>query len=413
MTDDNFWDKYSCCITIQNCWNMTGFKYIITFLIFMTNFIAAAMNITDFSNANGFTLSNSTSIPAILNITNSKFNNLYSLGIILHCSSLLATIILTSYTGRYLSINPERRHISDTNYIILGYGLAASYIFFILILMFLTFDDYSADYGNKIVDAYSQGLIIYSLSFFLLCYKLLVFKPLIPNCCYTLNYNSRMYRVAPDIDRINRLYTYGTVISFLTKYGFYEDTEDIQKYRIWSSISLLIMFIFSICLMNASFAIYYNDIVYRIVLMSTSVAMSFFILVLQTTIFIANNRITNLLQDRNTGNNHNISRLLVFYSWIVVMTVWFICSTILFLLYFPYNNWAIDIKYPQGTQIRNYFYMIQGGIGMLGLVMEIIIGFIVLIISCCRNYYRRRYPRSITRSITRSTNRETYDPNAI
>lgn len=482
---NSYFDQFSFCVAFQDCCNMTGFKYMITFVICLINIIAAAMNITNFSNASGTYLqppnstntsnlsilltsiiSNSTEVinltqiikptvnntgdgvalaTSILNIVGSKFDDLWTLGVGLHLLSLFLCLCMTTYTARYLSINPLRSNDGDNNFVILSYTMCASYLFVILILMFFAIDDYSTNYGNIIVDAYSRGLIMYSLSFIIIWYRTVIFKPLLPNICYTFNCCNRrpningyqnlntakkqkchkccgnccnifcaqccnqslFYSIEPDVDRIGRLERYGVIINFFTKYGFYEDLEDIRKHKIWTSISLLIMFIFSTMLMNFSFAMYYNDKIYHDILVTMSVSSFTFCSILQLIIFVCNNKILNLLDDFDTTASSNVSRKSVFYLWTFSIVVWFIGSFILFMVYFPYQTWQIDPKYPTTTYMRNIFYLVQGGIAIIGLSGILVYVVIFLLKWCCIRWCCKR-PKSIVSSITKRSRKQEF-----
>jgi len=315
-------------------------------------------------------------------------NSVKIAGYCLHFISLGLAFLMTTYLGRYYSgLQNDRngefvddKHLrSDYYYGDSGNGCCGKYAYNFMILYCLVFiygvflialfgciassvswPNSMANLNPVLVNGLSEGIIIYFVSLMALWYSIVVFKPLIPNLCYIVRTDSANLMLPMDEKRTNEKNSSNCCISLFTRYGFYEDNADSQKYGIWSSVSLMIAFCISVPVMNCGFAVYYNSKVYHDVIISLGVAFTIIPLVLGGIIMIyANQR----------GDDVSCQ----FWSWTTIVLIWLVASFVTVWFYLPYGgNWPTDSAFVATTMTRNIFFIVQAVPACIGIIIGVV-----------------------------------------
>lgn len=302
---------------------------------------------------------------------------IYSIGLGFHITSVILTWLLTSYLGRYLS---KMQHSDNQGgcfayHSLLGYIVPSINWFFI----FVNFIGIGWTWSSRkssllVINALSNGIVMYFISSMILWYSIVVFKPLIPNFCYSLGITSDRCYLPMDEVRDQKVAKHGRFVYTVLKYCFYEIPEDCNKIGIWSSISLLVSFCISVIVMNVGFAVYYNDVSLHNWIIALGIIFTFVPMILQGFIFIASYK-----DSGNFDRDMIDSTWCMIFCWIGFVAAWFLAGIIVMFLYMPYNGWSIDASYPTTSQARNVFFIVQGVPGLLVIAGSIVVGLCFLI----------------------------------
>jgi hypothetical protein len=226
----------------------------------------------------------------------------------------------------------------------------------------------------QVIDALSNGIVMYFISSMILWYSIVVFKPLIPNFCYSLGIRSDGCYLPNEEARDQAITKHGRFVYTILKYCFYELSEDCNKVGIVSSISLLICFCMSVVVMNVGFAVYYNDVNLHNWIVALGIIFTFVPMLLQGLIFIASHRGKATLDNDTTDGAFCMAMW-----WLGTVAVWFLVGIILLFVYMPYNGWSVDSSYPTTSQARNIFFIVQGVPGLLCIAGVAVFGLYLLI----------------------------------
>ncbi|MCJ7638241.1 MAG: hypothetical protein MUO21_12190, partial [Nitrososphaeraceae archaeon] len=240
-------DKSVCCLCTQSIWKKLAFSQILTTLLIMSALTGCLCNVAVYCT------------PSLIG------SSTETAGLCLHFVSFIGTLIFTSYFGRYISgLQHARNDDFDTRYCCdgyyyyccLGYILCGLYALFTLVFYACIAGEYDNGRNIVIINQYSKGITMYYSSAIIMWYWIVVFKPFIPNICNSLNMNSNQHylfltKETREENEKNTLF-----VRIFTNYLFFENEQDIENYGIWSTVSLLLQFCFSVLVMNFSFAVY-------------------------------------------------------------------------------------------------------------------------------------------------------------
>ncbi len=365
-------DKSVCCLCTQSVWRKLGLSQFLTTILIMAAFAGFFCNVAVYST------------PSYIG------TGVETAGLWLHLSSLLLTIIFTSYLGRYVS---GLQHAKDNEFRTFnccdGYYFYASLGYIMTGLYWLaTFVFYACIAGNydhgrnmTVINQYSKGIMMYYISSVILWYWVVIFKPFIPNICNSTNVNSLDCYLPMTSERKSENTSYSWFVRFFTYYGFFEHERDVKNYNIWSSLSLLLQFCASVIVMNCSFAVYYNDRLYHDVTTAVSTSSVIISIFLQGCIVYASYKRYGTLDDLCNSSWQSIAAW-----WISLSGLWLIVGFLIAGIYMPYKSWAIDTNYPETSMMRNIFFIVQG----VPFACGIVIGFIYVLYlfryipSCCQ-----------------------------
>lgn len=364
MKPESHFDKSVCCVCFQSICMKLELYHMMLVIIVTMGFVGCVVNITYYNNPEKIS------------------QEVHTVGLWLHFVSLGLMLLMTSYLGRYLSGTQHNRYDGNFRYNyhnLIAYIMVPVYWFFIMVYLSCIADNYAKGRPIETINGCSEGVIIYFASSIVLWYWVVVFKPIIPNWLYAFNIDAPKHFIPFDEDRDDVWRSHGFFVNFFTKYVFYEQDEDVERYAIWSSVSLLVMFGISVAVMNCSFAIYYNDRTYHDVMIALSTASTFIALFLQGMILLA------IYKGRSTLNADYIEerKKFIYNSWLYVIGGWSLASVFVFFIYVPYEgNWDIADGFEETCMMRNIFYMVQGGIFLLAIVIAAIYGSYVCV-GCC------------------------------
>ncbi|AYV77198.1 MAG: hypothetical protein Barrevirus18_12 [Barrevirus sp.] len=300
-----------------------------------------------------------------------------SASIIMYIISLIFTLFLISYIGRYLSGLQHPQLTSELVkifYASIGYSMTIIQWVFIAIIYICIFADASNNDSNNIsyvfIDACSPAIIALSISSMIIWYSTVVFKPMIPGFCNTCNIKSDKLYLNNDVtdEKIIEYQQHSKIKLFLQSHGLYhEDRASLNAYLdnpiIVSSSSLTAAFIMSLFMMNCSFALYYNRQVYHDVLIWISVISGIIPCIFQIIImwFLPFSY---------------YSETCSFIFWLTVLILWGLGGLGSMIgIATTYSQW-LNLNSPFKENIKQWFIflMVQGVPGSLTLVIIMIIG---------------------------------------
>lgn len=366
MIYESPFDKSVGCVCTQSIYKKIGTPHWLTTICILMSLVGCIMNISYYNN------------PSRVD------PNINKVGLILHFVSLGLSLLLTSYIGRYFSglQHDENNNTNDIDYnyhYLLGYILGSMYMFFtLLVYLPCIASNWSTNKPNMtIINGLSEGILIYTVSSLLLWYTILVFKPIIPNLCYATNVKLTNCYLPYDDERERKWQKHSCFVNFFTEYGFYEplrqkqnDSVYLKSSIVWSTISLLFVFVFSIIIMNCSFGIYFNDNMYYHALATISTCSTLFSLSIQGLIFLAHYK--RRKYDNTLQNVSNEERDELFKIWLIIIGIWITVGVVLFFVYFPYDGWAINQNFTDRSMARNIFFLVQGIPGLFAASVGII-----------------------------------------
>ena len=350
---ESFFDKSVCCVCTQSIFMKAYLQYWITAVIIIFEIIGGVCFLSYYNNI-GLT------------------TTLRTIGYIFHFLSLGLAFLMASYLGRYLSgMQHDRynqfknRHKNNSYYdddygdecceclaydhqYLIPYFLGVIYTVFIFTAFCIIAEkSKNITINTFIIDGMSEIIIIYFASFIGIWYYAVVFKPLIPNFCFAFGIDSEKTYLEMTEERRNEWANNSCFMNFFTKYGFYQQYNDVTRYYIWSSISLVCAFIVSVFVMNCGFAVYYNNRTYHYVIISLSIIFTVISLVLGIIILICE------YKDNNKYEGSHI-------TWIIIIVLWLLSSFGAVWAYFPYGGvWSIDSAFVQTSMMRNIFFIVQ------------------------------------------------------
>ncbi len=177
-------DKSICCLCTKSVWRGFGIDALLTFFLISVMAAGCIINASVYSN------------PLLVGTQTE------TAGFYMHIVSFIATLIFTSYLGRYVSgiQNAENDDFEFKMgncccgyhyyyYCVLGYTSSLLYAFFTLVFFAAIAGEYNSPDSNKmfIINQYSKGIVMYYFSFIIMWFHMTVFKSFIPNVCYALN----------------------------------------------------------------------------------------------------------------------------------------------------------------------------------------------------------------------------------
>jgi hypothetical protein len=354
---DSLFDRSVCCVFTQSIFRKFGIHHWLAGITVLLSIPGAILNCIYYATPTD-----------IFNWSIAEYQHYNNIGLWLHFVSLGLTMLFTSYPFRYWSgFHDTDKWTNDSTYnSTMAYIMVPVYWFCILLVYFPVI----ADHGKSdisLINRCSEGIILYSISSIILWYWVVIFKPVIPNLCYATKVDLPSVYLPYDGTRQTNYEKYGCFVNFFANVGFYEQETDLIKYSIWSSFNLLIIFCFSVILMNCSFAVYYNDLTLHKWMLAISITTMVFSMIIQALIFIA------FYKGRNELNQTDDRKFMSFWR-IVFIIAWQVVSIILFFVYLPYGGWKIDDSFKDTSMMRNIFFIIQAVPGFVALGVGIIIG---------------------------------------
>jgi len=312
----------------------------------------------------------------------------YNVGLYMHFIALFLSLVMTSYLGRYLSGSQHKKAVYSSYH---GYAICCVYAFAILFMWMLFglglaigFKDTDPTYV-KMTNNASKVLLLNFGSFVLIWLWSSVFKPLIPNLCYVFKVDSPTLYLPMDNDRADLANQNSHFVNVFTRFGFYESNDDTIN-RSSSSLSLMILFTFSIITANVAVRFYKVDAIYYYVLVGLSAGSAVLSVLLQLLIILAYSKDTGGLN----REFFEISKI----CWLAITGCLTVLGLILFFVFFPYNGWSsvIDKSYELPSTISNIFFMVQGSISLLIAAGVLIWGctYLPRYMSACSNFCAKR-----------------------
>lgn len=325
MTDVSRFDRIMCCVFVQNICNTFNIFKIIVLLNILNTFISGILIIISL-------LSSFNNTP--------KGDTFFLTGVIMHIISLCVELILTTYPSRYLygmengDIGSSKKSCFTNydSYVFKTYILWMLYFVFMITILF-TIGLFGINSTNIYNDP-TLGVILYILSFNIVGYWTLVFKPCIGH-------------------RKGMIYD--------------EDVLGID-----SQISLAFLFVISFLILNNSEWVYYNNIILHYALSIISLFFTVTAFVIEAIIFISKRL-----------NNESVS--------IVDTNLWFWClvlfiTTVLSIVFFAYvlTSYIPNKQYPETSYLLQIFFIGQGSLSLLTISIIGVYYIIKLLIRCIR-----------------------------
>lgn len=276
----------------------------------------------------------------------------YKVGIYIHISLLISSLLMTSYLGRYLS---DSKTTKLNHY--LGYCMCVMYSIAILFMWcamgfgLLGADDIPNNIQYQ-TNMFKMLFLNYG-SFVIISLWICIIKPFIPNLYYVFK---------------------NFTINGIVRHGFYETKDDIQNI-LSSTMCLSILFGVSTLTANVGVRFYKIDTSYYYGLLGLSVVTILLTLLLQIPIIIAYRR------NEKFFNKYLFEQSL--FGWLFNIISMTILAISVFFVFLPYNGWSklIDNSYVTTSMVLVVFLMVQGSIYLLFL-MAIIIWLLTFIPKC-------------------------------